>query len=120
MPYGAAYDSGLEDNILKFDPTIQSWHSKVDLPTPNPSVLYCIRKIENRPELGYCYLTALVERRGEPCETILFYNYVLIQGYGGFIEDIKNLVPLHCSRIKDHLVTFHKREQCPCGWRSGE
>ncbi len=34
--------------------------TKIDLPRPNPQVLYCIRKIENRPELGYCYLTVLV------------------------------------------------------------
>ena len=33
--------------------------TKIDLPRPNPHVLYCIRKIENRPELGYCYLTVL-------------------------------------------------------------
>ncbi len=58
-----------------FDPTVQSWHSKIDLPTPNPHVLYCIRKIENRPELGYCYVTVLVDRAGEPHEQILFFTY---------------------------------------------
>jgi hypothetical protein len=103
-----------------FDPTIRSWHSKIDLPTPNPCALYCIRKIENRPELGYCYLTVLVEREGipesEPYETTLFYTYAPIQGYSRFIEDIKGLVPLHCARIKDYLVTFHRTEVCSCGW----
>lgn len=48
-----------------FDPTRQSWHSKIDLPTPNPCVMYCIREIKNFPELGYCYLSALVDRAGE-------------------------------------------------------
>ncbi len=99
-----------------FDPTVQSWHSKIDLPTPNPRILYCIRKIENRPELGYCYVTALVDKEGEPFETVLFFTYAPIQGYSRFIEDIKGLVPLHCSRIIDYLVTFHKTEPCPCGW----
>jgi hypothetical protein len=60
---------------IDFDPTVQTWHSKVDLPMPNPHVLYCIRKIVNYPELGYCYLTAHVDRAGAPYETILFYTY---------------------------------------------
>lgn len=117
MPYGATYDSGLEDN----DP-ILTFHSKIDLPTPNPCILYCIKKIENRPELSYCYLTVLVDRAGEPYEQILFYTYAPVQGhnYSRFIEDIKALVPLHCSCIKDYLVTFHKTETCPCGWTKGE
>ena len=107
------------DGMLRngtFDPTVQSWHSKIDMPTPNPHVLYCIREIKNFPELGYCYVTVLVDRAGEPYEQILFYNYVPIQGYSRFVEDIKNFVPLHCSCIKDYLVTFHRTEKCPCGW----
>jgi len=100
-----------------FNPMVQSFHSKIDMPTPNPCALYCIRKIENRPELGYCYLTVLVDKDGskEPFETVLFYTYAPVQGYSRFIEDIKGLVPLHCSRIKDYLVTFHRTETCPCG-----
>ena len=121
MTYGVTFDSGLDDS----DP-ILSWHSsKIDLPIPNPCVLYCIKKIENRPELNYCYLTVLVDRAkvpgtGEPYETILFYTYAPVQGhnYSRFIEDIKALVPLHCSRIKDYLVTFHKDQVCPCGWNA--
>ena len=115
------------DGMLRngtFDPTVQSWHSKIDMPTPNPHVLYCIREIKNFPGLGYCYVTVLVasgggggpRRDGEPYEQILFYNYVPIQGYSRFVGDIKNLVPLHCSCIKDYLVTFHRTEKCPCGW----
>jgi hypothetical protein len=48
------------DGMLRsgtFDPTVQSWHSKIDMPTLNPHVLYCIREIKNFPELGYCYVT---------------------------------------------------------------
>lgn len=96
-----------------FNPMVQSWNTKIDLPTPDPCALYCIRKIENRPELGYCYLTVFVG--GEPREQILFYTYAPVQGYGRFIEDIKSLVPLHSSRIRDYLVTFDKHEKCLCG-----
>ena len=56
------------DGMLRngnFDPTVQSWHSKIDMPTPNPYVLYCIREIKNFPELGYCYVTVLVDRAGD-------------------------------------------------------
>ena len=102
-----------------FDPTVQSWHSKVDLPAPNPHVLYCIKKITNYPELGYCYLEAIVDRAGAPYETVLFYHYASVEEeYGKFIEDIKGLVPLHCTSIKDYLVSFHQDKACPCGWKS--
>jgi hypothetical protein len=106
-----------------FDPTVQTWHSKVDLPTPNPHMLYCIRKIVNYPELGYCYLTVHVDRAGAPYETILFYTYAPVNGeytYSKFIEDIKELAPLHCTRIKDYLLTFEKDKECPCGWVNKE
>ena len=106
-----------------FDPTVQTWHSKVDLPTPNPHVLYCIRKIVNYPELGYCYLTVHVDRAGVPYETILFYTYAPVNGeytYSKFIEDIKELAPLHCTRIKDYLLTFEEDKECPCGWVNKE
>jgi hypothetical protein len=93
--------------------------TKIDLPRPNPHVLYCIRKIENRPELGYCYLTVLVERGGEPYDTILFYTYAPVNSgysYSRFIEDRKGLCPLHSARIKDYLMTFEKERACPCGY----
>ena len=109
--------------------------TKIDLPRPNPHVLYCIRKIENRPELGYCYLTVFVapgvwgrgwpsesrgpRRDGEPYETILFYTYAPVNSgysYGSFIEDMKGLCPLHFARIKDYLLTFEKESACPRGW----
>lgn len=99
-----------------FNPMLQSWHSKIDLPTPNELVLYCVRKIKNYPDLGYAYLTVLVGRAGAPHETTLFYNYGSVPNYSRFLEDIKDLCPHHCTRIKDSLVTFHKAEECPCGW----
>ncbi len=98
----------------------QECSSKIDLPTPDPLVLYCVKKITNRPELGYCYLDALVDRAGEPYETILFYTYAPVNGeyaYSRFIEDIKALCPLHSTRIKDYLLTFEKDKECPCGWK---
>ena len=101
-----------------FNPMVQTWHSKIDLPTPNPHVLYCIKKITNYPELGYCYLEVIVDRAGAPYKTILFYHYAFVEQYGKFIEDIKDLVPLHCTSIKDYLVTFHQDKECPCGWRN--
>ena len=101
--------------------------TKIDLPRPNPHVLYCIRKIENRPELGYCYLTVLVapgdgggpRRDGEPYDTILFYTYAPVNSdysYSRFIEDRKGLCPLHSARIKDYLMAFEKERACPCGY----
>ena len=60
----------------------------------------------------------LVGRGREPYEITLFYTYAPVQGYARFIEDIKDLCPLHCSRIKDYLVTFHKEEECPCGYKA--
>ncbi len=100
-----------------FNPMIQTWHSKIDLPTPNPMVLYCVRKIENYPELGYAYLTVLVDRSGEQYQTVLFYNYAPMQNYSRFVEDIRGLVPLHCTNISDYSITFHKEKECPCGWK---
>ena len=99
-----------------FNPMLQSWHSKIDLPTPNPMILYCIRKIENFPEREYCYMTVLVDRAGSPYQTVLFFNYQGIENYGRPIEDLKKLVPLHFSEISDDLlVTFNKATECPCG-----
>jgi len=106
-----------------FDPTVQTWHSKVDLPTPNPHMFYCIRRIVNYPELGYCYLTVHVDRAGVPYETILFYTYAPVNGeytYSKFIEDIKELAPLHCTGIKDYLLTLEKDKECLCGWVNKE
>ncbi len=81
--------------------------TKIDLPRPNPHVLYCI------------YLTVLVERGGEPYDTILFYTYAPVNSgysYSRFIEDRKRLCPLHSARIKDYLMTFEKERACPCGY----
>lgn len=101
-----------------FNPMVQTWHSKIDLPTPNPHVLYCIRKIENYPDRGYAYLTVFVARAGAPYETVLFYSYASVEHYGKFIEDIKAFCPLHGTRIKDYLFTFDKDKDCPCGWNT--
>jgi hypothetical protein len=107
MSHKVTYDPGA------FNPMVQSFQSKIDLPTPNPTLMYCIKKIENFPELGYCYLTVLVERAGEPYQTILFYTYVSSNAdyrYSRFIEGIKTLVPLHSTRIKEDclIVDGHK------------
>ena len=114
MSYKVTCDPGA------FNPMVQSFQSKIDLPTPNPTLMYCIKKIENFPELGYCYLTVLVERAGEPYQTILFYTYASSNAgyrYSRFIEGIKTLVPLHSTRIKeDCLIVFECDKKCPCGW----
>jgi len=104
---GAWYDSGLDES----HPLIRS-RTKIDLPLPDPDVLYCIVKIDNYPLLGYAYLT-VVDEKGE---RVLFYNYSTVPGSGRFVEDTAPLVPLHCTKIKDYLVTFHHHETCPCGW----
>ena len=101
----------------QFNPMVQSWHSKIDLPTPNPQVLYCVRKIDNYGDLGYCYFEVLVDRGGEPYQTVLFHNYADMPMLGWFIQDIKALVPLHCTLIReDHLIVFERDKPCPCGY----
>ncbi len=85
-----------------------SYGHKID--SPQPCVLYCIKKIRNYPELGYAYLTT-VNSRGE---RVLLYDYRTVAGYGEFIQSMVALVPLHCVKIKDALLTFHREQACPC------
>src|SRR5258708_6365277 len=96
------------------------FEKKNGLHSCNTTLMYCNKKIENFPELGYCYLTVLVERAGEPYQTILFYTYASSNAgyrYSRFIEGIKTLVPLHSTRIKeDCLIVFECDKKCPCGW----
>ncbi len=81
----------------------KSVHSKID--------------IRNFSHIGYAYLTVVIDRDGAPYQKILFLNYTATKRYGSFLEDIKRLLPLHCTHIKNGLMTFHKDKVCPCGYK---
>src|SRR5205085_323450 len=50
----------------------------------------------------------------------LFYYYAHLNdsgAYSAFLDDIKELCPLHCTRIRDGLLTFESDKTCSCGHR---
>jgi hypothetical protein len=83
----------------------------VYLPVPMPGELYCIRELRNYPIESFAYITVIDGNTSE--ERVLFFRYPG-GNYYQLIEDIKDLVPLHCARMYNGLVTFHRSEQCPC------
>ncbi len=83
----------------------------VYMPVPLPEKLYCVREVRNYPIESFAYITVIDGSTSE--ERVLFFRYP-DGNYYQFIEDIKDLVPLHCTRIHDGLLTFHRSEQCPC------
>ncbi len=87
--------------------------SKLDLPVPQENVLYCVREIVNYPGLSYAYLTVLIE--GSKNEIVLFYRYPAISSYWGFMDAVKEVVPLHNAQFRDRLLTFKRGNNCPCG-----
>lgn len=87
--------------------------SKLDLPTPQENVVYCIRRILNYPGLSYAYVTVLIE--GSRDEIVLFYRYPAISSYWEFMDTVKDIVPLHNAQFRDRLLTFKREENCLCG-----
>ena len=82
--------------------------SKLELPTPDPDMIYHVKKIENFQD--YAYLT-VIDAAGE---RVLFFHYAN-RAYAPFLSDMAQLVPLHYVVIRNRLLSFARGEPCPCG-----
>ncbi len=85
--------------------------SKINLLTPDnvQGKIVCIRSILNHPDVGYSYLTVLVDNQ----VILLFFQYP--DFYQRVMIDLAvSGLPVHSVQFEHGALTFHPTENCPC------
>lgn len=85
--------------------------SKIDLLTPDnvQGKIVCIRSIKNHPDIGYAYLSVLVDDR----QLLLFFHYQ--PDYAEVMQKLAQIsLPVHYVQFLNGKIVQSLYKVCPC------